>query len=463
MTKKKTTTEKQEVKKNQTAVIILAAGLGTRMKSATPKVLHPLAGRPMVAHLLDTVGQLKPEQVVCVIGEDMDAARDTVAPIPCVIQKERLGTGHAVLAAKEVLSDFEGDILILYGDSPLISFETLSALKAARAEGHAAAVLGFETDEPGAYGRLMMGTVTGTDEKLEAIVEAKDATPEQAAVTFCNSGVMITDSRVLWNLLSRVGNDNAKGEYYLTDIIALACQDNLSCTAIEGDEYELIGINDRVELAIAETLVQSHLRLRAMVGGATLTDPETVYFSYDTQVGQDVVIGPHVVFGPGVVIDDNVEIRAHCHIEGAHVAPGAIIGPFARLRPGAEIGPDAHIGNFVEIKNAVIEEGAKANHLSYIGDARVGTQANIGAGTITCNYDGYFKTHTDIGAGAFIGSNTALVAPVKIGDGASIGAGSVITKDVAPDALAIERSEQKELKGAAKKIRNRKAAQKAKQ
>jgi bifunctional UDP-N-acetylglucosamine pyrophosphorylase/glucosamine-1-phosphate N-acetyltransferase len=455
MTKKKTITEK----KDKTAVIILAAGLGTRMKSATPKVLHPLAGRPMVAHLLDTVAELKPEQVVCVIGDDMDAVRDTVMPFPCVIQKERLGTGHAVLVAKDALSGFDGDILILYGDSPLISIETLSALKDARADGHAAAVVGFETDEPGAYGRL----ITDANDSLEAIVEAKEATPEQTEVIFCNSGVMIAESNALWYLLSRVGNDNAKGEYYLTDVVALARQDGLTCAAVEGDEYELIGINDRVELALAETLVQSDFRLRAMVGGATLTDPETVYFSYDTKIGQDVVIGPHVVFGPGVTIDDNVEIRAYCHIEGAHVAPGAIIGPFARLRPGAEIGPDAHIGNFVEIKNAVIEEGAKANHLSYIGDARVGTKANIGAGTITCNYDGYFKNHTDIGAGAFVGSNTALVAPVKVGDGASIGAGSVITKDVAPDALAIERSDQKELKGAAKKIRDRKAAQKAKQ
>ncbi|MEL0106807.1 MAG: bifunctional UDP-N-acetylglucosamine diphosphorylase/glucosamine-1-phosphate N-acetyltransferase GlmU [Rhodospirillaceae bacterium] len=440
------------------AVIVLAAGLGTRMKSAKPKVMHPLAGRPMVRHLLETVEQLEPEKIVCVIGEDMDGVRETVAPVPCVIQKERLGTGHAVLAAEKTLAGFSGDILILYGDSPLISFETLSAHKTARAAGHAVAVLGFDAEEPGAYGRLIMNA----SDTLEAIIEAKDATPEQAAISFCNSGVMMADSEVLWKLLNRVGNDNAKGEYYLTDIVALARADGLTCAAVEGDEYELVGINDRVELALAETLVQAHLRMRAMVGGATLTDPETVYFSYDTKIGQDVVIGPHVVFGPGVTIEDNVEIRAYSHIEAAHVKPGAIIGPFARLRPGADIGPDVHIGNFVEVKNAVIEEGAKANHLAYIGDARVGAGANIGAGTITCNYDGYFKTHTDIGAGAFIGSNTALVAPVKIGDGASIGAGSVITKDVAADSLALERSEQKELAGAAKKIRERKAAKKAK-
>ena len=445
--------------KKKTAVIILAAGLGTRMKSAKPKVLHELAGRPMILHLLDTVRGLNPERVACVIGADMDAVRDAVTPVSCVIQNERLGTGHAVLAAKEAMAGFEGDILILYGDSPLISDEALAALLAARAAGNAVAVLGFDTDEPGAYGRL----ITTEDDALEAIVEAKDATPEQAAVTFCNSGVMAIDSTVLWSLLERVGNDNAKSEYYLTDIIALARQDGLSCAAIEGDEYELVGINDRIELALAETLVQTHLRLQMMEGGATLIDPETVYFCHDTNIGQDVVIAPHVVFGPGVDIEDNVEIRAYCHIEAAHVQSGAIIGPFARLRPGAEIGPDVHIGNFVEVKNAVIEEGAKANHLSYIGDARVGKGANIGAGTITCNYDGYFKTHTDIGAGAFIGSNTALVAPVTVGDGASIGAGSVITKDVAPDALALERAEQKEVKGAAKKIRERKAAQKAKQ
>ena len=448
--------------KQKTAVIILAAGLGTRMKSAKPKVLHPLANRPMIAHLLDTVRCLEPERVVCVIGTDMDAVRETISPIPCVVQNERLGTGHAVLAAKEALAGFEGDVLVLYGDSPLISEEALLGLLAARrshqADGPAVAVLGFDTDEPGAYGRL----ITTEDDVLEAIVEAKDATPEQLAITYCNSGVMVADSHVLWELLARVGNDNAKGEYYLTDVIALARQDGLTCAAIEGDEYELVGINDRVELAFAETLVQTYLRLKVMTGGATLMDPETVYFCHDTKIGQDVVIGPHVVFGPGVKIEDNVEIRAYCHIEAAHVQSGAIIGPFARLRPGAKIGPNVHIGNFVEVKNAVIEEGVKANHLSYIGDARVGKGANIGAGTITCNYDGYFKTHTDIGAGAFIGSNTALVAPVTVGDGAIIGAGSVITKDVAPDALAVERAEQKQIKGAAKKIRERKAAQKAK-
>ncbi|MEX2449458.1 MAG: bifunctional UDP-N-acetylglucosamine diphosphorylase/glucosamine-1-phosphate N-acetyltransferase GlmU [Rhodospirillales bacterium] len=446
--------------KRKTAVIILAAGLGTRMKSALPKILHPLAGRPMIAHLLATVALLEPERVVCVIGPEMDAVRAAVAPHPCVVQEHRLGTAHAVLAAEKELAGFEGDILVLYGDAPLISAETMHLLLAARAQepASAIAVLGFDSDEPGAYGRL----VTDADGMLEAIVEARDATPEQADITYCNSGIMAADGAVFWELLHRVGNDNAKNEYYLTDVIALARADGLTCAAFEGDDYELIGINDRAELSLAETLVQAQLRLEAMQGGATLIDSETVYFSYDTEIGRDVTIGPNVVFGPGVTVDDTVEIRAYCHIEGARIASGAIVGPFARLRPGADIGIGAHIGNFVEVKNAVIEEGAKANHLSYIGDARVGPGANIGAGTITCNYDGYFKTRTDIGAGAFIGSNTALVAPVKIGDGAIVGAGSVITKDVAAESLALERAEQKETPGAAKRIRARKAAEKAK-
>ncbi len=421
----------------KTAVVMLAAGLGTRMKSELPKVLHPLANRPMIAHLLDTVAALAPERVVVVIGEDMDAVAKTVAPHPIVVQHPRLGTGHAVMAARAALADFDGDVLIVYGDTPLITQATLERMLAARraATNPAVIVLGFRPADPGAYGRL----IVGPDGSLDAIVEANDATPEQHAIGLCNSGVMAVDGARLFALLDRVGNANAKGEYYLTDIVHLARGDGIACGFVEGGARELLGVNSRADLAAAEAIVQDGLRSRAMAEGASLVDPRTVWFSWDTTLGRDVTIGPSVVFGPGVRIGNNVKVLGFCHFEGARVEDGAVIGPFARLRPGAVIGADAHVGNFVEIKNAVIERGAKANHLSYIGDARVGAKANIGAGTITCNYDGFFKSHTDIGAGAFIGSNTCLVAPVTIGDGAIIGAGSAIAKNVPGDALAVTR------------------------
>jgi len=333
---------------------------------------------------------------------------------------------------------------VLFGADPLIRPQTIEAMLSARKRQPepAIVVLGFETQSPGAYGRL----ITADDGSLNAIIEAKEATPEQLDIGLCNSGVMLIDGSKIWELLDRVGKDNTKGEYYLTDIIALAQGDGLACAVVTGNEAELLGIDDRADLACAEAAVQNQLRRVAMAGGATLTDPDTVYFHFDTQLGQDVTIGPNVVFGPGVSIGDNVTIRAFCHIDGATIADGAIIGPFARLRPGAAIAEDVHIGNFVEIKNAVIEKAAKVNHLTYIGDARVGTTANIGAGTITCNYDGVNKHHTDIGKAAFIGSNVALVAPVNIGDGAVIGAGSVITKDVGAGKLALTRSPQKEIR-----------------
>ncbi len=442
---------------SNTAAIILAAGMGTRMKSALPKVMHPVAGRPMVLHVLETAAALSPDKTVVVAGPDMDELAALVAThdlAPAVaVQTERLGTGHAVMAARDTLSDFDGTVMVLYGDTPLIEAETLTALRDARTAAKAdVAVLGFRPLDPGAYGRLI------TDEagELVEIVEARDASEDQLLVDLCNSGVMAIDGAKLSGLLDGLTNDNAKGEYYLTDIIALARAAGGRCVVVEGDEEEFLGINSRAELADAEDLMQNRLRRAALDGGRTLIDPATVYFSWDTQLGRDVTVGPNVVFGSGVTVADNVEIRAFCHIEGASVAEGAIIGPFARLRPGAEIGEDAHIGNFVEIKNATIAAGAKANHLSYIGDATVGAKANIGAGTITCNYDGYTKSLTEIGAGAFIGSNTALVAPVKVGDGAVIGAGSVITRDVEPDALAVTRSEQKSVPGWAKKQRDRK-------
>jgi len=446
--------------KEKTAVIVLAAGLGTRMKSDLPKVLHPLAGRPMVGHIMETLAALDPERVVFVVGKGMDAVAAAVAPHTTVVQEPPLGTAHAVLAAREALSGFTGDVLVIFGDTPFLSLATLQRMIETRraAPLPAIVVLGFRPADPGPYGRLIVDAKGA----LTAIVEARDATPDQLAVDLCNSGVMAFDSGPLFGLLGRIGNDNAKGEYYLTEVIALARADGLSCAMVEGDAAELLGVNSRADLAAAEAILQDRLRARAMAQGATLIDPRTVYFSADTRLGRDVTIGPSVVFGPGVTVGDGATVLAFSHIEGAEIAAGARIGPFARLRPGARIGTDAHIGNFVEVKNASVEAGAKANHLTYIGDARVGAGANVGAGTITCNYDGFFKFHTDIGAGAFIGSNTALVAPVKVGDGAIIGAGSVVARDVAADALAVTRADHKEVKGWAQRFRRRKTAEKAK-
>ena len=444
--------------KRKTAVVILAAGLGTRMKSSLPKVMHPVARRPLIGWALDAASTLAPERIVVVIGPDMDAVAAAVAPWPCAVQEPRLGTGHAVAQAREALAKFDGDVLVIYGDTPFVRPETLAAMLDARAAATdpAVVVLGFRPVDPGAYGRLIVGSAGG----LERIVEAKDASPDELTVSLCNSGVMAIDGAVLFDLIDRIGNANAKGEYYLTDIVGLARADGRACAVVEAEEAELMGVNSRADLAVAEALAQTALRARAMDGGATLTDPASVFFAWDTETGRDVTIGPNVVFGPGATIGDNVAIDAFCHIEGASVAEGARVGPFARLRPGADVGANAHIGNFVEIKNAVIEPGAKANHLSYIGDARVGAKANIGAGTITCNYDGYFKSHTDIGAHAFIGSNTALVAPVSVGDGAIIGAGSVVSKDVAADSLAVTRAEQRETKGWARRYHTAKKAKK---
>ncbi len=437
--------------KTKTAAVILAAGLGTRMQSATPKVLHPLAGRPMLSHLLETLESLDLDPVVVVAGQGMDAVAEAAKPHMTVVQEPALGTGHAVLAAKDALDGFEGDVLVLYGADPLITPETISRMLDARRQdpSPAVVVLGFEAGDPGTYGRLVMAPDGG----LEAIVEAKDATPEQLEISLCNSGIMAIDGAHLWRLLERIGNDNAKGEYYLTDIVALARKEGLGVSVIVGEEAELMGIDSRADLACAEAAVQNRLRRVAMEGGATLTDPESVTFNFDTKLGKDVTIGPNVQFGPGVTVGDGVEIMAFCHIEGAVIASGARIGPFARLRPGADIAEDVHIGNFVEIKMSTVETGAKVNHLTYVGDSRVGAGANVGAGTITCNYDGFEKHRTDIGRDAFIGSNVALVAPVKIGDGAVIGAGSVIAKDVAPGSLAVTRPPLKEIKDGAKRIK----------
>lgn len=420
------------------AVVILAAGKGTRMKSGLPKVMHAVAGRPMISHLLDTVSTLAPEKVVVVVGPDMDLVTETVAPHPTCVQADRNGTGGAVKAARAELEGFTGTVLVLYGDTPLVRAETMAAAAGACADGAAVSVLGFRPSHFHQYGRLI------TDDRgaLTAIVEARDASPEELDVNLCNSGVMAFAGEHLLGLLDKLDTNNSKGEYYLTDTVRLAREQGLSAAVVEGEEDELLGVNSREDLAVAEAVVQDELRSRAMENGATLVEPATVWFQHDTVLGRDVVVQPNVVFGPGVSVADNVEIRAFSHIEGATVSSGAVIGPYARLRPGAQIGEDAHIGNFVEIKNAEIGKGAKANHLTYIGDATVGAGSNIGAGTITCNYDGFGKYRTTIGEGAFIGSNSALVAPVTIGDGAIVAAGSTISRDVEKDSLSIERADQ---------------------
>jgi bifunctional UDP-N-acetylglucosamine pyrophosphorylase/glucosamine-1-phosphate N-acetyltransferase len=429
------------------------------MKSDLPKVLHRVANRPMISHLLDALSAISSERTVVVVAPGMTQLVDAVAPADTAVQTEALGTGHAVLAARDQMQDFTGDVLVLFGDTPLLTAETMQDMLTARraAENPAVVVLGFRPDDPAEYGRL----VTAADGGLEAIVEFKDASDAQREIGLCNAGIMAIDGNHLFALLDAVGNDNANGEYYLTDIVELARDRGLRCAVVEAaDPVEVMGVNSRAQLAEAEAAMQARLRDRAMAGGVTMTDPETVWLSADTKIGRDVIIGPNVFFGTGVTIADNVEIKAFCHIDGAEVASGVSIGPFARLRPGAKLKRNVHVGNFVEIKQALVEEGAKVNHLSYVGDARIGPRANVGAGTITCNYDGFFKELTDIGADAFIGSNTALVAPVKVGDGATVGAGSVITSDVEADALAVARGRQKSIAGWASTFRKRRKAEK---
>jgi len=447
------------VSDRQIAAIVLAAGLGTRMKSATPKVLHRVAGKPMIGHILTALDGFDADRTIVVVSPGMPQVAEFVAPAVTVEQDPPLGTGHAVMAARDALSGFEGDVLVLFGDTPLLTGETMRAMVEARRgpDNPAVVVLGFRPDDPSEYGRL----VQGGDGSLEQIVEARDATEPQRAIPLCNAGIMAIDGARLVDLLDAIGNDNAKNEYYLTDIVAIARARGWNCSVVETDDPdEVMGVNSRAGLAEAEAAMQKRLRAHWMAEGVTLTDPETVWFSTDTVLGRDVTVGQNVVFGPGVTIGDNVDIRPFCHVEGATVEDDAIIGPYARLRPGADIGREVHIGNFVEVKEARLDEGAKANHLSYIGDSFVGAGANIGAGTITCNYDGFLKSRTEIGAGAFIGSNTALVAPVRVGNGAITGAGSTITTDVEENALAVTRAPQKDLAGWALKYRVRKQAEK---
>ena len=438
------------------ACVVLAAGKGTRMRSALPKVLHPLAGRPMVEHVLANARSLRPERMVLVIGPELEAAAPGLdgaeGAVSRVVQVEPLGTAHAVAQTRPLLEDFDGDVIVLYADTPLVRGETLARLIQARREGdRVAAVLGFRPQDPAEYGRLILAP----DGTLARIVEYAEASEDERAVTLCNAGMMAIDGRRLFPLLDAIGNDNERGEYYLTDLPAIVAAEGGVCAVAEAPAAEVMGINDRVQLAAAERVIQDRLRRAAMEGGATLVDPATVWLSADTRLGSDVTIGPNVAIGPGVIVEDGVEIKPFSHLEGVYVRRQAVIGPFARLRPGSDIGEGARVGNFVEVKNSAIKRGAKINHLSYVGDAGIGAGANIGAGTITCNYDGYEKSRTEIGEGAFIGSNTALVAPVSVGPGAVVGAGSVITEDVEADAIAVARGEQRQREGAAARRRAR--------
>ena len=431
------------------------------MKSARPKVLHEIGGRAMVGHVLAAASKAGADRFAVVVGPGMDAVAASVRAIvpgaATPVQTDRLGTAHAVLAAREDLEKPADDVLVLYGDTPLVTPETLDRVRARLAEGADVVVLGFETETPTGYGRLLRDA----EGRLVAIREEKDASADERRVTLCNSGIMGFRGAGLVDLLSAIGNDNAKGEFYLTDAVEIATARGLTVVAETGDAEEVLGVNDRAQLAACEAIFQDRARASAMADGVSLVAPETVFFSHDTVLGRDVIVEPNVVFAPGVTVGEGTRIRAFSHLEGATVAAGAEIGPYARLRPGASVATGARVGNFVEIKNATVEEGAKVNHLTYIGDARVGAGANIGAGTITCNYDGFGKFHTDIGANAFIGSNSALVAPVSIGDGAFVGSGSVITDEVPADALAVGRGRQAVKPGWAADFRARRSAEKA--
>ena len=437
------------------AVIILAAGQGTRMRSDTHKVLHPIANRPLLLHLLDRVDALGAEKRVVVLGKGREQVEAAIAGrgVEIAVQAEQKGTGHAVQQAANALAGYDGPVIILYGDTPFVESETLGRMldRLNGARGPGIVVLASSPADPLRYGRIVLGE----GDRIAKMVEYKDATDEERAVRLCNSGMMAVRGSDLFRWLAQVGNDNAAHEYYLPDIVNIAAAEGREAVVIEGDPYEAAGVNSRAELAHLELEWQRRRREQALEEGATLIDPESVWFAFDTRLGRDVTVEPHVVFGPGVSVADGATIHAFSHIEGATIGAKASIGPFARIRPGTSLGEKSKVGNFVELKKAEVAEGAKVNHLSYVGDASVGANANIGAGTITCNYDGFGKYRTVIGAGAFIGSNTALVAPVSVGDGAIVGAGSVITRDVEPDSLAVERNEQKGVAGWARRFRER--------
>jgi bifunctional UDP-N-acetylglucosamine pyrophosphorylase/glucosamine-1-phosphate N-acetyltransferase len=423
------------------AAIVLAAGKGTRMKSALHKVLHPIAGRPMIEHLLASLDELAPERTVIVVGDLREQLEQRLAGLAeFAVQQPQLGTGHAVQQAQDSLAGFHGDVLVLYGDVPFVSARTMRAL-VERLHGDDSpeiAVLGFEPEDSAHYGRVI-----ANGDKIVWMVEYKDADEGQRAIRLCNSGLLAARAEALFGLLHRVGNDNVQGEYYLPDAVNIAVEEGRTCVVVTVDDAdEVAGINSRAELAEAEGRWQRARRARAMADGASLVAPETVFFSWDTRLGRDVTVGPNVVFGPGVEVAEGAAIHAFSHLEGAKIAGGVSVGPFARLRPGAVLEAGSRVGNFVEVKNAVLGEGAKANHLTYLGDATVGAGANIGAGTITCNYDGYFKHRTEIGPRAFIGSNSALIAPVRIGADAIVAAGSAVSRDVADGELRLVRAEQ---------------------
>jgi bifunctional UDP-N-acetylglucosamine pyrophosphorylase / glucosamine-1-phosphate N-acetyltransferase len=443
------------------AVVILAAGQGTRMRSDTHKVLHPIAGRPLLLHLLDSVDALGADKSVVVVGKGRDQVEKALddQSVTVAHQAEQKGTAHAVLQARDALAGYDGAVLILYGDTPFVEADTLKRMleRLDGDGGPGVVVLASTPADPLNYGRIILGK----GDQIAKMVEYKDATEEERTVRLCNSGMMAVRAADLFRWLDKVGNENAAGEYYLPDVVNIARAEGREAVVIEGDPYETAGVNSRAELAHLELDWQRRRREQALQDGATLIDPESVWFAHDTRLGRDVTVEPHVVFGSGVAVADGATIKAFSHIEGATIATKAVIGPFARLRPGAIIGEKAKVGNFVEIKKAVLGAGAKANHLSYVGDAEVGANANIGAGTITCNYDGFGKYNTVIGEGAFIGSNTALVAPVSVGAGAIVGAGSVITKNVEADSLAFERNEQKGIAGWAKRFREKMLAKKA--
>ncbi len=440
--------------------IVLAAGEGTRMKSATPKVLHKVAGLPMVGHVAKAALAAGGGDVAVVVGRGADEVRSAIKPfapgVETFVQTERLGTGHAVLAARAAIERGYDDILVMFGDAPLIEADSLIRARQLIANGNAVVVVGFRTAEPAGYGRLIEAGGA-----LMAIREDKDCTYEERKIGYCNGGLMALDGRKALSLLDRVGNSNAKGEYYLTDIVEIANAQGLKVASTQASFEALLGVNNRAELAEAEAIWQRRARRKAMLDGVTMIAPETVFLSHDTQIGADTIVEPHVVFGPGARIAGNVTIHSFSHIEDADVAEAAEIGPYARLRPGAKLGKKSKVGNFVEIKKADIADGAKVNHLTYIGDAEIGAGANIGAGTITCNYDGYNKHVTRIGAGAFIGSNSSLVAPVTIGVDAYVASGSVITGDVPDEALAFGRARQDVKPGRAKELRAKYAAEKA--
>lgn len=441
------------------ALVILAAGKGTRMNSDLPKVLHPIAQAPMLVHAMRAGSVLSPERTVIVTGHGSEAvakvAQDEDEDARITVQEEQLGTAHAVGQARTALDGFDGDIVVLYGDTPFLQPDTLERMVEARSRNDLV-ILGFEAADPARYGRLVMNGDT-----LERIVEFKDASDEERAITFCNSGLLACNARLLFSLIDAVENNNASGEYYLTDVVEIARNRGLNVTAVACDEAQTLGVNSRADLAAADAVFQARARAELLDMGVTLMAPDTVYLSADTVIGRDTVIEPNVVFGPGVTIESGATIRAFSHLEGCHVSRGAIVGPYARLRPGAELAENTRVGNFVEIKNAEIAEGAKVNHLSYIGDASVGAATNIGAGTITCNYDGVMKHKTTIGANVFIGSNTMLVAPVTVGDGAMTATGTVVTKDVAPEALAVARAKQENKPGYARKLFDMLKAKKA--